>query len=427
MNKIFCNVALRIIKQSLTNKIKVMKKISTTTILTLLAFVFIGLSTSAQGVWTQKANYAGGARAGCFAFSIDSFGYMGGGNLQTDFWRYNPTTNAWTQKADMTDGLTNAVAFVINGIAYVALGNGISTNYQQHTYAYNPTTNVWTLKATFPAHGQYSASCFAIGNYGYTGLGNPSGGASGPFDNGWYRYNPTTDVWDTVASFPGAARWATSGFTDGTNGYVGLGVDNSLTEPNYNDWWQYNPTTNTWTQKSNIPGTRRFYCAGFVINGKIYVGAGQIHDFSNLPSDTMFKYSPGTDTWSSIANYAGGLRFAAKGFAIGAYGYMGTGNDDTNDHNDFWQYTPQDVGIDEASASPEITIYPNPASTVLTIHQATNTPHQLVITDVLGKEVYCEMSNGLETNISVSSWKAGIYFYELRGQEGSKRGKFIVN
>ena len=92
-----------------------MKKVLTK-ILIMLTFGIIGLSASAQGTWTQKANFGGIARSGCFAFSIGNFGYMGGGNLMTDFWKYDPSNNSWTQEANMTDGLTHAFAFVINGI-----------------------------------------------------------------------------------------------------------------------------------------------------------------------------------------------------------------------------------------------------------------------------------------------------------------------
>ena len=53
--------------------------------------------------WTQKANFPF-IREGAVSFSIGTLGYLGTGEqgsvYKKDFWEYNPSTNAWTQKAD---------------------------------------------------------------------------------------------------------------------------------------------------------------------------------------------------------------------------------------------------------------------------------------------------------------------------------------
>ena len=51
---------------------------------------------------------------------------------------------------------------------------------------------------------------------------------------------------------------------------------------------------------------------------------------------------------------------------------------------------------------------------------------QLLITDLLGNEVYNEMLIGSDNAISISAFSEGIYFYEVRGLNGSERGKFMV-
>jgi len=50
---------------------------------------------------------------------------------------------------------------------------------------------------------------------------------------------------------------------------------------------------------------------------------------------------------------------------------------------------------------------------------------QLSIEDVLGNKIYQQNSTGINTTIDVSKWSEGIYFYEIKGQEGSVRGKFV--
>ncbi|MEI6816074.1 MAG: T9SS type A sorting domain-containing protein [Bacteroidota bacterium] len=84
------------------------------------------------------------------------------------------------------------------------------------------------------------------------------------------------------------------------------------------------------------------------------------------------------------------------------------------------------VGIPEINLNTAINIFPNPASTLLHIHHSTCTSQEtLLITDLLGTEVYKENLSGISTTISISTWSAGIYFYEVRSEKESARGKFI--
>ena len=53
------------------------------------------------------------------------------------------------------------------------------------------------------------------------------------------------------------------GFSIGNKGYVGTGYDNNI---NYhNDFWEYDPATDTWTQKANFGGGARYGAVGFSI------------------------------------------------------------------------------------------------------------------------------------------------------------------
>ena len=87
---------------------------------------------------------------------------------------------------------------------------------------------------------------------------------------------------------------------------------------------------------------------------------------------------------------------------------------------------PNSTGINELQALKNISIYPNPTSTLLNIHsQLSNLNSQLIITDLLGNEIYKEMLIGIDNTISILTWSNSIYFYEVRRQEGSTRGKFV--
>jgi N-acetylneuraminic acid mutarotase len=76
-----------------------------------------------------------------------------------------------------------------------------------------------------------------------------------------------------VADFPGSARETAIGFSIGNKGYVGLGTDATYSDKN-KDFWQYDPSTNTWIKKADYPGTGIYGATGFSVNDKGYVGLG---------------------------------------------------------------------------------------------------------------------------------------------------------
>ena len=90
------------------------------------------------------------------------------------------------------------------------------------------------------------------------------------------------------------------------------------------------------------------------------------------------------------------------------------------------------AGINEQISQEQISLYPNPASTILNIHHSTCiSPETLLITDLLGTAIYQQpINNSTQSTIDISTWSAGIYFYCLtpalsNGEGVSVRGKFI--
>jgi YVTN family beta-propeller protein len=74
-----------------------------------------------------------------------------------------------------------------------------------------------------------------------------------------------------------------------------------------------------------------------------------------------------------------------------------------------------------------ISIYPNPTNSILNIKaQWTIDNAQLTITDVMGNEVYKGILSNVNCQLSIVNYPAGIYFYEIRSNNSSERGKFVV-
>jgi hypothetical protein len=168
----------------------------------------------------------------------------------------------------------------------------------------------------------------------------------------FWQYDPVSDTWIQKADFAGGARYATSGFSIGSYGYVGTGTD--FTGGGFtfrNDFWQYDPVSDTWIQKADFAGGARELAVGFSINNKGYIGTG-------LGASDFWEYDPTLNIWTRKADFGGGGRNMSAGFTVGGKGYLGTG-DGGGLHNDLWEYTgeissclPPDIPTITATSNP---------------------------------------------------------------------------
>ena len=72
------------------------------------------------------------------------------------------------------------------------------------------------------------------------------------------------------------------------------------------DFWEYDPATNTWTQKADFGGTARYVAVGFSIGSKGYIGTGD-DDLNQFLKD-FWEYDPATNTWTQKADFGGTAR-----------------------------------------------------------------------------------------------------------------------
>lgn len=300
----------------------------------------VGTQT-ASDTWVRKADVSEFRRAEAVAFSIGNKGYIGTGvnsfnNRLKDFWEYDPTQNVWTQMADVGQSpRVRAVGFSIGNQGYI--GTGIVGSFAEGApdndfWQFDPSRNAWTQKAELPAAGRFSAIGLSINSKGYIGTGSPEDFV---FLNDFYEYNPDTDSWRQRDNLEGPARSLAVGFTIAGRGYVGTGVSSS---GNLQDFWEYFPATNAWTEIAPLPVTKAAAVA-FGLQNSGYVGTGGTE---NAESD-FYQYDRVANTWSQVANFAGGERVNAVGFSIGARGYVGTGYMPSafpEDQKDFWEYQP---------------------------------------------------------------------------------------
>lgn len=195
---------------------------------------------------------------------------------------------------------------------------------------------VWTQKADFGGYNRHYAVGFSIGTKGYIGTGYFSSQFSTDslFDNFW-EWDQTSNIWTQKADFGGTARTNAVGFSIGSKGYIGIGGDINGSKQ---DLWEWDQASNTWIQKSIFPGTPRSQTVSFSVGTKGYIGTGLI--MPNCTRD-FWEWDQTTNIWTQKANFGGTDRRWAVGFCIGNNGYIGTGIDSTGTmKKDFWEYDP---------------------------------------------------------------------------------------
>jgi hypothetical protein len=205
----------------------------------------------------------------------------------------------------------------------------------------------WAPKDSVNGAPRSVASAFVLYGEGYVLGGLDHDG----FRRKVYSYDFWTDDWDDELSIGGASgdgldRGSACSFAINDKGYICLGQGE--TNPFFGDLWEYDPITDTWTQKANFIGSPRRQAVAFVIDDYAYVGTGI--DANGLQKD-MYRYNPQSNVWTQLNDFGGTARKEAAGFSMGDQGYIGTGDDGVM-RNDFWQYEPTTDTWTEKTAFP---------------------------------------------------------------------------
>jgi len=209
-------------------------------------------------------------------------------------------------------------------------------------------STTWVQVANMEAVARHRCSAFAIGQKGYMGLGHYNSVINTDFEDFW-EYDPATNTWTQKANFGPGKRYHCFEFVVGNKAYVGAGRD--AMGNRYNDMWEFNPSTNLWTRVADFPGSPRQGAKGFVIDSIAYIGSGIA--LGSPDDNDFYSYNVLTDTWTPIAPFPGLKRNCAVTFSIQKMGYFGTGRGDIKEGNDFWKYNPlTDIWTQVADAGP---------------------------------------------------------------------------
>ena len=125
--------------------------------------------------------------------------------------------------------------------------------------------------------------------------------------------------WIQKSSFGGVGRHRAVGCATENKGYLGLGhVNGSGVDISYKDWWEYDPSSDTWSQKANYP-VNNHGATSFVVNDQPCVGGG------SALNGEFFKFDPVQNTWNPIAACPFFNPGDTQGFSVNNKGYVYVG------------------------------------------------------------------------------------------------------
>ncbi|MDX2279014.1 MAG: kelch repeat-containing protein [Saprospiraceae bacterium] len=285
-----------------------------------LAATYYQLSVN-DGTATVLSDFPGQKRTNVLQFAIaDTIYVIGGGYFEAgsteelpvrNFFKYSISAKQWFQGVEPTNipRRTGAVAFILNGKAYIGAGKTTNGSALNDFWEYSPATATWKSVQAMPAKKSTTSPVENIGRY------------------------------EAVA------------FTIGQNAYVG-GGENNLTP--LQDFWKFtapnpNAPNGEWTLVDFFPGRPRVEAVAFSIQDKGYYGTGFNPDKGELNDFWVFDPQR-VPQWKAITPFKGGNRRQNMAFAFQSHGYVGTGlrkqlTDDGNNvediiFSDFWKYTP---------------------------------------------------------------------------------------
>ena len=246
---------------------------------------------------------------------IYAIGGGGGWDNTAKIEEYDPETDTWSDKFFQLKRDSFASTNAVDSIIYIIEGQGVDGD-ESTVQAYNPVTNEYIKKSDLPTVRRFICASAVNGKIYIIGGGNEDWPSTKVYSL-VEEYDPVTDIWTKKSDMP-TARWYFS--TSVANGKIyaigGIGQGNvrlSLVE-------EYDPATDTWTKKANM-STARCYFTTTTGNGRIYAIGGQTPDGKIV--STVEAYDPTTDTWmkkTDMGIQRGGLSASVvngKIYAIG--------------------------------------------------------------------------------------------------------------
>jgi uncharacterized repeat protein (TIGR03803 family) len=386
----------------------------------------------------------------------------GGLNSSGVLFSFDTTGNIYTDVCDLTSSIceTNSLIQVGNGLLYGMCDVAPKPFGSGYIFSFDIISNIFTDLYDFDGqglYGQYPSGALVYANNGlYYGTANEGGEDTVGVSVGvLFSFDTTTNTYTDLLNFDAQAPaygWYPRSLIQASDGNLYGTCDIGAS---WNTLALYNSNTCTLLNASNDmtgPVGHPIQAGNGIIYGMTYgggfylVGGIYSYDPSNNNLNEMFDF-----IISNGANPGGSLIYANNGNLYGmtenggadSAGVLFSYNIATNTYTDLLDFNGMNGknplgsliilkdtvsnGIAQINNNKnQISINPNPATTIINIKNSGFTNYDLRIKDVLGREVYQQkIYNSTQSTIDISSLNNGVYIYQLNVEEETIRGKFV--
>lgn len=273
-------------------------------------------------------------RASAAACSLNGKGYIFGGRTQdgsylNDLWQYDPATDSWTQ-IDTIPGAPRIKPLMIadDEALYIGLGFAKGNVYDKASYLrdlwrFTPSDGKWQALKPCPNDKTISPVPYIEGRKIYL-----------LYSTGWSYtdeikyYDLETNRWDTIMEgHRAAARFAAAGGQCGGRSFLGTG----LNKYNLKDWYEVDLGSNTWIERTSIPGKGRNLSACSATDKYIYLFGGRYFAGEYTGGEVFeeyIRYNVAEDQWERCGSMPCGRGENMIAFTIDNLVYFGLGEDE---------------------------------------------------------------------------------------------------
>lgn len=222
---------------------------------------------------------------------------------------------------------------------------------------YLPETDEWVKRSVLPFGCRVEPVAVVAGGKGYAGLGDveeitEEGHHRYYFRQDWWCYDPETNEWERKTDIPAVTTGLMAAFGIGEKIYVMTSADFWNSTPM--QVWEYDTRSDIWNRKRNFPGDKLQHASSFVIGGRPFVftgttnrmeEGGNVDDSKVEYTSCMWEYEADTDTWHRRSDFKGGGREQMVAVALDGKGYAGFGMRPVTETYqiwvvDWWCYDP---------------------------------------------------------------------------------------
>jgi kelch-like protein 17 (actinfilin)/kelch-like protein 20 len=364
---------------------------------------------------------------------------------------YDPATDTWTEMDSLPVKRCGHATCAYDGKIYV-FGGLYDNPYayaQNNVHVYDPQTNTWTQKADMPYKIAFPG--IAVLNDTIYLIGGTTNVYTHPVST-VMAYDPVSETWSEKASMLDPPRAFVSACVLNGKIYIFGGGDENLHHYAFDNVEVYDPVTNSWTVKANMPKGRMAIgtCAK---EGKIYAVGGWSDNLVTVTKNEL--YDPVSDTWTTKSP----LHKMRHTFFFGLVGdkmYAIAGTYPEGGQPIFVYETEEyDPAIDTVIMEPPTPVkdyieisfepfilyqnYPNPCNSGTTIRYNLASTARIVLTvyDLLGQEVQVlvnekQLPGEYEVTFDADGLTDGVYYYRIDtrseyGPEYSETKKLILH